>query len=192
MSKKLKEAVQENVDIEQATTSDVEQESDAPKGGLRFAEQIEALEKSLAETQEKAELNWDKALRAVAELENTKRRAEKDVENAHKFALDKFAKALLPVVDSLEKALEINSDSADVKAMREGVDMTHKMFVDTVEKFGLSLPHPLGEVFDPEHHEAMAMIDHPDAEPNTVVDVFQRGCLLNGRLVRPARVVVAK
>lgn len=160
--------------------------------GLRFEEQVENLQKELDAASKKAEENWDKALRAVAELENVKRRAEKDVMNAHKFALEKFAKELLPVLDSMEKALEIEGEHAEVKKLHEGVELTLKMFLASVKKFGLEQINPVGEPFDPNHHEAMSMVPVPDAKSQTVIDVLQRGYSLNGRLVRPARVIVAQ
>ena len=162
---------------------------EAPKG-KRFEEQIQQLQQDLEAAEKKAADNWDKALRAVAELENTKRRAEKDVSNAHKYALERFAQDLLPVIDSLEKALEVSSEQPEIKAMQEGVAMTLKLFVDTVKKYGLQQIDPVGEPFDPNHHEAMSMQPNPQMEPNTVMAVIQRGYVLNGRLVRPARVVV--
>lgn len=161
---------------------------------LRFAEKVEALEKALAEANSKAEENWDKALRTIAELENVKRRAEKDVSNAHKFALENFAKGLLPVVDSLEQALaqEVEVAEEQIQAMQSGIELTRKMFIDTLEKFGLEQINPQGEAFDPERHEAMSVVEVADAKPDTVVQVYRPGYLLHGRVVRPAMVVVAK
>ncbi len=140
----------------------------------------------------------DQALRGKAEAENVRRRAARDVENAHKYALEKFAAELLPVVDSLEKAVESAqlgaeaTDTAAANAIGEGVELSLKLFLDVLEKFGLSRVHPIGEPFDPQLHEAMAMVENPDAEPNSVLDVMQPGYTLNGRLVRAAMVVVSK
>ena len=153
---------------------------------------IEQLEKELSEAEAKASLNWDKALRAVAELENIKRRAERDVESAHKYSIEKFANGLLPVIDSLEKALEVKSDLPEMKTMRQGIEMTLKLFTDTVAKFGLEMVNPMGEQYDPHVHEAMTLVDNGEVSPNTVMAVYQKGWKLNGRLVRPARVVVSK
>jgi molecular chaperone GrpE len=161
-------------------------------GGVRFAEQVEQLEKKVAEAETKATQNWDKALRAVAELENVKRRAERDVESAHKYALEKFSNALLPVIDSLEKALEVKVDAPEIQSMRQGIEMTLKMFTDTVAKFGLEMVNPMGQEYDPHVHEAMTLVDNAEVQPNTVIAVYQKGWKLNGRLVRPARVVVSK
>ena len=132
----------------------------------------------------------DQVLRGQAEAENVRRRAARDVENAHKFALEKFAVDLLPVIDSLEKAVE-SADSAG-EAIGEGVNLALKLFVDVLEKAGISGVDPLGVPFDPQFHEAMAMVESPDAEPNSVIDVMQKGYLLNGRLIRAAMVVVSK
>ncbi|WP_097458948.1 nucleotide exchange factor GrpE [Mangrovitalea sediminis] len=137
----------------------------------------------------------EQALRAQAEMQNVRRRAELDVEKAHKFALEKFVRELVPVVDSLEKAVESTGASEGeelLTTIREGVEMTLKMFVASLRKFNVEQVNPLGEPFDPQVHEAMSMVAAPDAEPNTVVAVMQKGYLLNDRLVRPAMVVVSK
>ena len=147
---------------------------------------------SLAELQEQLEQAKDQALRAHADAQNARRRAEKDVENAHKFALEKFSKELLPVVDSLERALETFAQHDVADAVKEGVEMTLKMFISTLNKFNVEQIDPVGTPFDPQFHEAMSMVPNPDAEPNTVIAVMQKGYLLNGRLVRPAMVMVAK
>ena len=149
-----------------------------------LAAQVEELEQSLAEAK-------DQALRAAAEAHNVRRRAEQEAEKARKFALEKFVKELLPVVDSLEKALESMQDDAS-EAHREGVSMTLKMQLDVLSKFGVESIEPQGEPFDPQVHEAMAMVPNPELDPNTVMDVMQKGYLLNGRLVRPAMVVVSQ
>ena len=134
----------------------------------------------------------DQLLRTVAEMENVRRRAQRDVENAHKFAVEKLLGELLPVVDSLEKAEELAKTTDNTDSMAEGISLSLKLFVSTLEKSGIALVDPVGEPFDPQLHEAMAMVPNPDAEPNSVMDVMQRGYTLNGRLVRAAKVVVAK
>ena len=162
-------------------------DDDAPlkdSAGSPEAAQVEELEQSLAEAK-------DQALRAAAEAQNVRRRAEQEAEKARKFALEKFVKELLPVVDSLEKALESMQDDAS-EAHREGVSMTLKMQLDVLSKFGVESIEPQGEPFDPQVHEAMAMVPNPELDPNTVMDVMQKGYLLNGRLVRPAMVVVSQ
>jgi molecular chaperone GrpE len=151
------------------------------------------LAEQLAEATRKAEENWDKFVRTQAELENLKRRAEKDVQNAHKFALEKFARELLTVADSLELGLQAaNGDSPDVEKLREGMELTLKQLLSTLEKFNVRVIDPEGEKFNPELHQAMAMQPTDTAEPNTVIKVFQKGYLLNERLLRPAMVVIAQ
>ena len=134
----------------------------------------------------------DQLLRTVAEMENVRRRAQRDVGNAHKFAVEKLLGELLPVVDSLEKAEEAAKTADNADSMAEGIGLSLKLFVSTLEKSGVAIVDPLGEPFDPQLHEAMAMVPNPDAEPNSVMDVMQRGYTLNGRLVRAAKVVVVK
>lgn len=135
----------------------------------------------------------DQAMRAKAEVQNIRRRAEQDVEKAHKFALEKFAKELLPVIDGLEKAVEAEVAAGnEVTPLREGVEMTLSMFLTGVQKFNLEQVDPVGHPFDPALHEAMSMVPNPDVEPNTVIAAMQKGYTLNGRLVRPAMVMVSK
>ena len=133
----------------------------------------------------------DAALRAQADVENMRRRAARDVENAHKFALERFAESLLPVIDSLEKSVESAAEAADA-SVSEGVGLCLKLFLDTLARNGIEQVDPLGEPFDPSLSEAMAMVENPDAEPNSVMEVMQKGYALNGRLVRAAKVIVAK
>lgn len=134
----------------------------------------------------------DQLLRTMAEMENVRRRAQRDVENAHKFAVEKLLSDLLPVVDSLEKAEDAAKATDNAESMAEGIGLSLKLFIGILEKAGIALVDPLGEPFDPQLHEAMAMVPNPDAEPNSVMDVMQRGYTLNGRLVRAAKVVVVK
>jgi molecular chaperone GrpE len=145
---------------------------------------------ALAEVQAKADENWNLYLRAAAEAENVRKRATRDVENAHKFALENFGRELLAVVDSLEMGLAA-ADNADAAALREGSEATCKLLKTTLERFGVEEVDPEGEPFDPELHEAMSMMPAPNAEPGSVVQVIQKGYTLNGRLLRPARVIVA-
>ncbi|MEJ2361097.1 MAG: nucleotide exchange factor GrpE [Gammaproteobacteria bacterium] len=147
----------------------------------------------LHQAETKAQENWDKLLRVQAEMENVRRRAERDVENAHKYALEKFAAELLPVKDSLELgAAAAQQDDTDIAKLREGTELTLKLMDGVMSKFGITLVDPLDQPFDPELHQAMSMIESPDKEPNTVVAVMQKGYTLNERLLRPAMVVVAK
>ncbi len=151
--------------------------------------EVEELKAQVQEFQEQM-------LRSQAEMQNVRRRAEIDVEKAHKFALEKFVKELLPVADSLEKAVESTEGHEEsgelVASIREGVEMTLGLFTSSLKKFNVEQINPVGEPFDPQHHEAMSMVPAPDAEPNSVVAVVQKGYLLNGRVVRPAMVMVAK
>jgi molecular chaperone GrpE len=139
------------------------------------------------------EAQKDQVVRAQADVQNVRRRAEQDVEKAHKFALEKFAKELLPVIDGLEKAVEAEVASGnEMTTLREGVEMTLSMFLSGVKKFNLEQVDPVGHPFDPALHEAMTMVEAPDAEPNTVIAAMQKGYTLSGRLIRPAMVVVSK
>ncbi|MDH5649454.1 MAG: nucleotide exchange factor GrpE [Gammaproteobacteria bacterium] len=161
-------------------------------------------EASLADEleQARAEANdlKDKYLRAVAELENTRRRAEIDVSNAHKYALDKFASEVLVVRDSLELAMITAAKKEEgetethpvLEKMLEGVELTLKQLDSVFEKFHLRIIDPQGERFDPERHQAMSMVESEDMEPNHVLHVVQKGCLLHDRLVRPAMVIISK
>lgn len=134
----------------------------------------------------------DQQLRSQAEIQNIQRRAERDVANAHKYGLDKFAGSLLDVVDNLERAMgAAPSEEPAVKALHEGVALTHKLFVDILKRFAVEPVDPIGAPFDPEQHQAVSMQPSATAEPNTVTAVFQKGYTLSGRLLRPAMVVVA-
>lgn len=153
---------------------------------------VESLQAKLAAAEAKADDNWDQLVRSRAEMENIRRRSERDLVNAHKYALEKFAQELLPVIDSMEMGVAAAQDeNADVSKLREGTEMTLKMFETAIDKFGIKGVHPHGETFNPEHHQAMTMLDSPEHAPNTIIDVMQKGYLLNERLVRPAMVVVA-
>ena len=162
------------------------------------AEIVEELlaEDQLSETeelQEQVSKANDQVLRVQAEMQNVRRRVERDVENAHKYALDKFTTELLPVVDNLERALS-TIDAADdaQKAVATGLELTLKSFFDVLGRFKIEVVDPAGQPFDADLHQAVSMVPNPDLEPNTVMDVFQKGYTLNGRLVRPAMVVVSK
>ena len=146
-------------------------------------------ENAVAEVQAKADENWDRYLRAAAEVENVRKRAVRDVENARKFALEGFGRDLLAVVDSLEMGLAV--ENADAKALREGSEATCKLLKTTLERFGIAEVDPEGEPFDPEFHEAISMQPSDTVEPGSVVNVIQKGYALNGRLLRPAMVIVA-
>ncbi|PAU77709.1 nucleotide exchange factor GrpE [Halovibrio salipaludis] len=151
----------------------------------------------VAQLREQLEEQKEEVLRAKAEMQNIRRRAEIDVEKAHKFGTEKFVKELLPVVDSLEKAVEsaqnqeVQNEEV-VSRIKEGVDMTLDMFIGALSKFNVEQINPVGEPFDPQKHEAMSMVPSNEAEPNTVIAVMQKGYLLHERVVRPAMVMVAK
>ena len=164
---------------------------DAENGNMEEAEA--ALDAQLDELRAELALVQDTALRAQAEAQNIKRRAEQDVEKARKYALERFCSELLPVVDNLERSLEVaGGDDAELKPIVEGVELTLKSFLDALRKFQIEAVDPMGEPFDPQLHQAMSMVENPDAEPNTVMAVMQKGYTLNGRLVRPAMVMVSK
>jgi molecular chaperone GrpE len=144
----------------------------------------------IAELQAKTVENWDRYLRSAAEVENVRKRAVRDVEHARKFALENFGRDLLNVRDSLELGLAA-ADAADVESILAGSEATLKLLNTTFERFGIVEVDPEGEPFDPEFHEAMTMQSSADAEPGSVLTVIQKGYTLNGRLLRPARVIVA-
>ena len=154
---------------------------------------VAELEQQLSAANERAQAEKDQALRALAEMENLRRRAAQDVEKAQKFALEKFAADLLPVIDSLERALEhTDKENEAFKAVYEGVELTLKSILSTVEKYGVLQIDPQGAPFDPNKHEAMSMVESADVAPNSVVAVMMKGYELNGRILRPAMVMVAK
>jgi len=162
--------------------SAAEQTSDSPK-------QLTAL---LEDARAKADEHWDKLLRAQAEIENLRRRHAVELEKAHKFALDGFVRELLQVRDSLELGhVAAGEQSADLEKLREGTELTLRLLTDVMGKFGVEEVNPEGEPFNPEFHQAMTMQPRQDVPPNTVVSVVQKGYLLNGRLVRPALVIVS-
>jgi molecular chaperone GrpE len=163
-------------------------EEEIPLEEMSAEQLLEALE----EAQAAVLTAKDQALRAQAEAENVRRRALRDVEHAHKFALERFAAELLPVIDSLEKSLEAASGDSDPEAIAEAVELSLKLALAAMEKSGLTRIDPEGEPFDPEFHEAMGMLESADAEPGSVLHVLQKGYLLNERLVRAAKVMVAK
>lgn len=146
-----------------------------------------------AQLQEAAQRERDSVMRARAEADNIRRRAEQDVEKAHKFALEKFSNELLPVIDSLERALDLaDKSNPDLAAMIEGIELTLKSMLDAVRKFGVEQVGEVNVPFNPEVHQAMTMMESDQHEPNQVMMVMQKGYTLNGRLIRPAMVAVSK
>lgn len=156
----------------------------------------ENLSAALDEARAKANENWERFLRATAEQDNIRKRAERDVDNARKFAVEKFAKDLVEVLDSLDLGLQSAEKASDVEsaelAVIEGVKLTRKIFADTLAKHGVVIVEAKGEAFDPAKHEAMSAVPTADHPPNTVIDVVQRGYLLHERVIRPAMVIVAQ
>ena len=151
---------------------------------------VESEDKLVAEVEKYKDI----ALRAEAEMQNLRRRAERDVQNAHKYGIERLLQNLLPVLDSLEKAIEVSEAAAsdDDDPQLEGIRLCSKLFVDVLTREGVEALDPLGEPFDPNLHEALSMIENPDLEPNSVMTVIQKGYRLNERLVRPAKVMVSK
>jgi molecular chaperone GrpE len=153
----------------------------------------QALQAELDVANAKVAEHWDQLLRSRAELENVRKRAARDAENARKFALEGIAAELLPVRDSLELGLDAaNSDAADLQSVRDGMQLIQQMLAKLMEQYGIRAVEPVGEVFNPELHQAMSMQETADQAPNTVLAVMQKGYTLNERLLRPAMVVVAK
>lgn len=157
------------------------------------AEQLDDAVEEVSELEQaeaKAAENWERYLRGAAELENVRKRAARDVENAHRFALERFSRELLAVKDSLEMGLAA-AENASIESLLEGSEATLKILGTTMQQFGIEELDPAGEPFDPEFHEAISMQPSEDVEPGSVVTVVQKGYSLNGRLLRPAMVVVA-
>ncbi|ASG67520.1 nucleotide exchange factor GrpE [Francisella halioticida] len=159
---------------------------------LSIEEQLERSKDAIKELEETCDAMKDEALRARAEMENIRRRAEKEVSKARKFGVEKFVKDLLPITDSIDQALKHEVKLEEAVAMKEGIELTAKMLFDILKNNGLEELDPKGEKFDPNVHEAMAMIPNPGLEDNIVFEVFQKGYLLNGRVVRAAKVIVVK
>ncbi|MFO6424301.1 nucleotide exchange factor GrpE [Motilimonas sp. KMU-193] len=178
----------EQVDAQAATQEAVEGEVLSPEQAI-----IDELEKKLAVAEAKVAEQKDSVIRAAAEVENIRRRTAQDVEKAHKYALDKFAAELLPVIDNMELALShADHENEQLKPMIEGVELTLKAMLSSVEKFGVVAIDPKDAPFDPEKHQAMSMQEIPGVPANTVIAVMQKGYELNGRVIRPAMVMVSK
>ncbi|WP_139411184.1 nucleotide exchange factor GrpE [Aeromonas veronii] len=177
----------EQVEAQPVEPTDVDSEVTAEQAS------IAELEAQLETAIQKAAEERERALRTAAEMENLRRRTELDVEKAHKFALEKFANELLPVLDNLERAIELaDKENEALKPMIEGVELTLKSMQSGVAKFGLVALDPINQPFDPNAHQAMSMVPSADVAPNTVIAVMQKGYDLNGRVIRPAMVMIAK
>jgi molecular chaperone GrpE len=187
---------QDQKEPENAEATDSAQNLETPEGleeAFDEEQPEQSLEELVGQLQEDVLAARDAALRAQADAQNVKRRAEQDVEKARKFALERFSGDLLPVIDNLERTLEAASGGDDAsKSIAEGVELTLKSLLDALKKYNIEAVNPAGEPFDPQLHQAMTMVENPDLEPNTVMDVMQKGYTLNGRLIRPAMVIVSK
>ena len=192
--KKIEEIHKDTVVETNNTEDEVSTKEPAELGDKVEDESIEGnIELELEQAHEKIKDYWDQILRLKAEIENNRKRANRDIENAHKYALKIFIEALLPVVDSMELGqVAADAENASLESISEGVNLTMNMFVQVLEKHGLMQLDPKGEKFDPEQHQAISMVEDKKAKSNTVIKVMQKGFLLNDRLVRPAMVVVAK
>lgn len=187
---------------QQETVQDIEAEVVGTEADIEWNEETESvesdskiaqLEAALLSSEAKVKEQQDSVLRAKAEVENMRRRTEAEIDKARKYALNRFAEELLPVIDNLERAIQsADAENEAVKPIIEGVELTHKTFVDAVAKFGLKEINPEGETFNPEMHQAMSIQESPDHESNTVMFVMQKGYELNGRVIRPAMVMVSK
>ncbi len=188
------EQIKAATDIEEEQTVETEAVTPEDQAEVEVEEPDDAdLAAQLEEARNKADANWDLAVRAKAELENLRKRHERDLSNAHKYALERFVNELLPVRDSLELGLKAaQEENADVAKLREATELTLNLFTSVMEKFNVEVIAPEGEPFDPERHQAMAMQPAENVEPNTVLAVVQKGYSLNERLVRPAMVIVSQ
>ncbi len=174
-----------------AATAEAGAEAD-PEDGPADEDEVETLRESLAGLEAELEAARDQALRARAEAENTRRRASRETENARKFALERFVSALLPVIDSFERAVEAAAAAGAEQSVIEGIELSLKLLMGALEGAGVRVVDPAGEPFDPEFHEAMSMVTEPDMEPGSVARVIQKGYVLNERLVRAAMVMVVQ
>jgi len=166
--------------------------SGMPESASPLAE-LERLQQALAEAEERARSDRDQYLRAVAELDNVRKRAQRDIEAANRYGLEKFAAELLPVRDSLELAVQsADQGQADARSLKQGQQATLQLLAKALERIGVTPIDPVGEPFDPSRHEAMLAQESATAKPGTVLQVVQTGYELNGRVIRPARVTVAK
>ncbi|MGC9422598.1 nucleotide exchange factor GrpE [Vibrio sp.] len=194
---KEEELQQEAVDVEAeivGSDEDIDWNQDVEPEELSEQEsKIAQLEAALLASEARVKEQQESVLRARADVENMRRRSEQEIDKARKYALGRFVEELLPVLDNLERAIQaVDNENEAIKPFLEGVELTHKTFVDAVEKFGVTVINPEGEAFNPEYHQAMSIQESPDHQSNTVIFVMQKGYELNGRVVRPAMVMVAK
>jgi molecular chaperone GrpE len=188
----VEEPIEEQLSVDaeaQPVVEEVTTDSDADKSLARIAE----LESELAKAAASAAEFKDAALRAKADADNIRRRAAIDVDKAKKFALEKFANELLPVIDNMERGLaHVDKENEALLPLIEGIELTAKSLESALDKFGVKAVNPEGETFNPDLHQAMSMVENADVAPNTVIAVMQKGYELNGRLIRPAMVVISK
>ncbi len=188
----------ETIDMDAVDQETVEMNAEAPAGEDVVDMDIDAsagsdIEQELAEAQLKIKDYWDQIIRLNAQMDNQRKRAERDVENAHKYAVKNFSESLLPVCDSMEMGIAASTtENANIDSIKEGMEMTMNMFTQMLEKNGITAIDPIGEKFDPDKHQAMSMQESADHEPNTVMAVMQKGYLIKDRLIRPAMVMVSK
>lgn len=186
-------SVKDHKDNSTATlTNKLKAEAQAEHEALLTHPSYIELQTRLDEAEAKANENWERVLRMQAEADNVQRRVERDVANAHKYALEKFVSELLPVVDNLERAISAHSTEGGQDSLLDGVNLTLKMFISALDKFGVQQVDPQNESFNPEFHQAVSTQENEKVKPNTVIQVLQKGYLLNSRLVRPALVIVSK
>ncbi|GAA6153866.1 nucleotide exchange factor GrpE [Pseudoteredinibacter isoporae] len=189
---------EQNPNVEAEASTDAQDAVETTEEAVASEERVEDVNPAelvlqIEELQSQIGKLKDQELRTQAEMHNVRRRAEQDVEKAHKFGVEKFVGDMLTVVDNLERALDsMDAEDDSLAAAREGIELTLKSMQDGLKRHKVEAINPAGEPFDPEFHQAMTMVPNPDVEPNTVMDVFQKGYTLHGRLVRPAMVVVAK
>lgn len=193
---------QDKIETEEGHESAVDTEQQSPledvaasvqPGDAESQEDNESIEAQLEKAQTTIKDYFDQIIRLRAEMDNNRKRSERDIANAHKFALKNFAENLLPVVDSMEMGqAAASTESASLESIREGSELTMNMLMQVLERNGIQQIDPLGEKFDPDKHQAISMVESTDVEPNSVIEVMQKGFLLNERLIRPAMVVVAK
>ena len=186
MSDQEKVVAEEELGSVQEAQSDQVAADDAP------AMDPDALQALLEDARNKADSHWDQCLRLQADIDNLRKRNERDLINAHKFALEKFAVDLLPVKDSLEMGLAAAGENTDVAGLKEGGELTLKMLASAMGKYNINEVNALNEIFNPEYHEAISVQERADVKPNTVVTVVQKGYVLNDRMIRPAMVIVSK
>lgn len=187
---KVRDELDLNPDMDFNENAGPSEETASSEGALEHPSYSD-LEAQLTQAEQKAHEHWEKSVRALAELDNVRRRAERDVSHAHRYGLEKFVNALLPVVDSLEQALQLARQAED-SAMLEGLELTMKLFLDVLQKHEVEQVDPQGLPFDPTLHEAMSMQVSDEVPANAVLTVFQKGYKLHDRVIRPARVIVSK